>query len=431
VSYAREIEPIVSETCAQCHTAEGPGTPHLRLESAGDVAAAAELAASLVASGAMPPWPASPESIAFTGDWSLTDPEIQAIVDWAAEGAWLDVEPDRPIVPQAVFRLDDPDTVITAARGFDGRAGDDDQYRCFVYDPELEEEAWITAYEFVPDQAAVVHHAIGYLAPASARKQADRREAEDDAGGWECFGASGIGLNEIFLGWAPGQGPLRMPEGSGLRLGAGEFLVVQIHYHFDVDAPEDRSALALELAEAPNELDEVVVEQFAAPAEIPCGEGESGQLCDRSAALANALEKYGRRGVAADGIFAACGGASSVSFEDGVASGSCVNPIRAHGQIVSVLGHEHELGKSFRMTLNPGSAEELVLLDIPRWDFSWQLNYHPREEIVVGPGDSVLIECSWDRSLRDAELEPAYVLWADGTDDEMCFATMTVRQLRQ
>ncbi|MGI9659703.1 MAG: YceI family protein, partial [Gaiellaceae bacterium] len=96
--------------------------------------------------------------------------------------------------------------------------------------------------------------------------------------------------------------------------------------------------------------------------------------------------------------------------------------------LISVLGHEHELGSSFRLTLNPETPEELVLLDIPRWDFDWQFNYYPVENITLKPGDLMRIECSWDRSLRDPELEPAYVLWADGTDDEMCFATATVRE---
>ena len=430
VSFARDIEPIVTATCAQCHTGNGPGTPHVRMDTAGDVAAVADAAASLVSLKLMPPWPASPASLPFAGDWSLSDDEITALAQWATDGAPLDVDADKAMEPAAgVFRLDDADMVLTPAAGYDGGPGDDDQYRCFVYDPKLTHEAWIEAYEFVPDQTAVVHHAIGYLAPASLRERASARAAEDDAGGWECFGASGIGVDEIFLGWAPGQGPIRMPEGSGVRLDAGDFLVIQIHYHFDADAPADFSAMALDLAAPGQQLDEVVVEEFVAPAEIPCGEGESGPLCGRSAALANAVEKYGREGVAASGILAACGGPSSVDFVDGIASGRCDNPIGTHGQIVSVLGHEHELGNSFRLTLNPDTPEERILLDIPRWEFGWQFNYYPLDEIIVEPGDWVRIECSWDRSLRDPELEPAYVLWADGTDDEMCFGTMTVREL--
>jgi len=116
---------------------------------------------------------------------------------------------------------------------------------------------------------------------------------------------------------------------------------------------------------------------------------------------------------------------------DGIASSSCILPIRDVGEIVSVFGHEHEIGKSIRMTLNPGAPDERILLDIPDWDFDWQYNYYPTESIMVERGDSVLLECSWDRSRRSVDLEPAYVLWADGTNDEMCFATIAVRGAAQ
>ena len=115
------------------------------------------------------------------------------------------------------------------------------------------------------------------------------------------------------------------------------------------------------------------------------------------------------------------------SMTDGIATASCDQPIQAFGEIVSVFGHEHELGKSFRMTLNPDTTDERVLLDIPAWRFDWQLIYEPTESIVLEPGDSIRIECTWDRALRDEALEPAYVMWADGTDDEMCFSAVVTR----
>jgi hypothetical protein len=97
------------------------------------------------------------------------------------------------------------------------------------------------------------------------------------------------------------------------------------------------------------------------------------------------------------------------------------------GEIISVLGHEHEIGDWFKMTLNPGRPDEQVLLDIPDWDFDWQYNYRPVDKIVIDADDVVLIECGWDRNRRDPDLEPAYILWADGTNDEMCFATISTR----
>ena len=38
--------------------------------------------------------------------------------------------------------------------------------------------------------------------------------------------------------------------------------------------------------------------------------------------------------------------------------------------------------------------------------------------------DVIRLDCVWDRSLRPNNLEPSYVLWADGSNDEMCFAVI-------
>jgi len=234
----------------------------------------------------------------------------------------------------------------------------------------------------------------------------------------------------MFLGWAPGQGATTYPEGSGLPLDAGDFIVMQIHYHYDVDNPADRSQLLVDYADPGADLDELFVVPYVGPAEIPCASWEEGPLCDRDAALEAALAKYGRAGVQADGINRLCRvtPADFAAMTDGIAESSCDLPLYGFGEIVGVLGHQHEIGRSFRMTLNPGRDNELILLDIPEWDFDWQYNYELAEPVEARSGGTVRIECSWDRSLRDASLEPAYVLWADGTNDEMCFATVTVRK---
>ena len=49
--------------------------------------------------------------------------------------------------------------------------------------------------------------------------------------------------------------------------------------------------------------------------------------------------------------------------------------------MLAIFGHMHELGTTYRMTLNPGTPDEKVLLDIPKWDFGWQLNYEPAERL--------------------------------------------------
>ena len=430
--FAGEVLAPIQETCARCHTGDGPGTPHLRLDTVGDIVQNADAIHLAVSTGYMPPWPASAESVAFRNDYDLAENQRNAILSWASFDPTADIPHDTPVVSSAgIRRLTDVDAVIGPVGGYDGEAGQPDEYRCMIYDPGFTETTWITGYEFVPDQTEVVDHAIGYLAPASERGTADSLDGQHpEQGGWPCFGSSGIGDDEIFLGWAPGQGPTELPDGSGMRMEAGDFVIIQVHYHFEVDAPLDQSTIEFDLAEDSEVTDEVRVISFVAPAEIPCSDDEAGPLCDREAAMAAAIEKYGHDGVQADDMLLVCRQRASdfAHMTSGIATSSCDLPARSSGTIISVLGHEHELGASFRMTLNPGGPEEVVLLDIPRWSFDWQLNYYPVEEIRLSPTDRVRIECSWDRAKRDPDLEPAYILWADGTDDEMCFATIVVRE---
>ena len=169
------------------------------------------------------------------------------------------------------------------------------------------------------------------------------------------------------------------------------------------------------------------VSTYLGPAEIPCTNDESGPLCDRDAAVADAVEKYGTAGFFANGILAICGQSPEdfADMTDGIASSTCDQSVQGTGSIIGIFGHQHELGSKFRMILNPDTPDERVLLDIPRWDFDWQLIYEPVDDIRLERGDVIRMECEWDRSLRDPELEPAYVIWSDGTDDEMCFASIT------
>ena len=428
--FGTSIAPIFANKCASCHNAGGPGEAHWRLQTAADLVDSHQWVSGVVNTQYMPPWPASDLSPAFHDDRSLRPDEIAAIVEWSTAGAPLDVDGATPIsAPEGVESLD-ADVEIGPHEPFQGSPAVVDDYRCLIYDLELTEPAWMQGFEFVPDKTQIVHHAIGYLAPASAMDQALELSAQDDLGGWQCYGSSGLNDgDDLFLGWAPGQLPTEFPEGSGLLAQPGDFVVLQIHYHFDTaDAPEDASTLKIDWAEGDG-LDPIEFDEFLAPAEIPCSSDETGPLCDRETALVAAYEKYGVPGVLADNINRFCGvtPADFADMTDGIATSSCELPIRNAGVIVSVFGHQHEVGKSIRMTLNPGRSDELVLFDIPDWSFDWQYNYYPVEDILVSPGDTVLLECSWDRDRRDPALEPAYILWADGTNDEMCFATISTR----
>lgn len=427
--FGTSVAPILASRCASCHAPGGAGTAHWTLATADDAVHEANGIAGAVAVGFMPPWPASHESVPFQDDLSLSESEIAAVVDWVKAGAELDVDPATPIVATERRGLDETDAELAPAVPYTGSLANTDDYRCQIYDPELSETKALTGYDFVPDEATVVHHAIGWMLPAGSMQKALDKDASEDGAGWECYGGSGIGRDEMLIGWAPGQDASNFPEGSGYIMEPGDFFVIQIHYHYETSAPADASELHLDFGNADELTSEVLVRQYVAPVEIPCTTEQEGPLCDRDAAMEAAVARFGSEGVRADGINSICGASPSdfANMTDGVASSSCDLPIYGFGEIVTVLGHEHEIGASFRMTLNPDTPDEVVLLDIPDWDFDWQYNYAPQESIMLVPGDKVRIECSWDRARQRPGVEPSYILWADGTNDEMCFATIVTR----
>ena len=50
------------------------------------------------------------------------------------------------------------------------------------------------------------------------------------------------------------------------------------------------------------------------------------------------------------------------------------------------------------------------------------MNYGLAHPIHVTGGEKIEMSCSWDRSL-DPNRAPKYIVFAEGTEDEMCFGT--------
>ena len=91
----------------------------------------------------------------------------------------------------------------------------------------------------------------------------------------------------------------------------------------------------------------------------------------------------------------------------------------------------HLLGSAIRLELNPGTPRAKVLLDIPRWDFHWQNAYTLARSVEAAPGDVVRVTCRHEVSKRKQRgygvpATPRYVLWGEGTTDEMCLGILQV-----
>jgi hypothetical protein len=114
---------------------------------------------------------------------------------------------------------------------------------------------------------------------------------------------------------------------------------------------------------------------------------------------------------------------------------TCLNRFDGPATIYTVAGHMHLLGRSIRVELNPGTPDARVLLDIPRWDFHWQASYTLAQPVHVEAGDALRVTCRHDASLRKespqaAARAPRYILWGEGTTDEMCLGIVQVARGR-
>jgi hypothetical protein len=227
----------------------------------------------------------------------------------------------------------------------------------------------------------------------------------------------------------PGQDPVVYPEHSGILFQPGDALVLQIHYHYDSAPVSDRTTVALQTDPGTAKIKQLDIINPLGPVEIPCSPGATAPLCDRAAALKDDARLYGPAGSLIEpGLLFSCGKSAATlaaTFHDGVATSSCDSKVPESGQIVAAMGHMHTLGKSFRLTLDPGTPQQRVLLDIPVWNFDWQMNYELAKPLHVTKGETMRMECTWDRSL-DPTRPQKYIVFAEGTEDEMCFSTYAV-----
>jgi mono/diheme cytochrome c family protein len=429
VSFRTQVMPVLEQNCASCHNSGGIGSHEWELDDAADAAEAALDIDLFTSTRYMPPWPASRVGAPLAHDRSLTDEEIQAITTWVTEGGQLDVDLDAPIAAPADAReAFDADIELALAEPYEGSTDKPNDYRCFLIDPQLADTTWVTGYEFQADEPEVVHHALAFrIADPGQLAGLQAQDAADPKSGWGCDGG-GTSVGQ-FMAWAPGQDPTRLPDGVGMKMNAGDYLMLQIHYHYGHHSVPDRSRFRLAVAEPGTELTDLIYRTYLAPAEIPCRPGiEEGPLCDRDAVVAELIEDYGPfGGFIPDVLARACGKTREelAVLVDGVARASCDHFIGDNTTALSVFGHMHEIGDTFRMTLNKGTDREQVLLDIPNWDFDWQLNFDFAEPVDLSVGDVITVECSWDRNRLDPP-QPRYITWSEGTEDEMCYSALTL-----
>lgn len=341
-----------------------------------------------------------------------------------------------PVTPVLAARGGERILTVGVPAGFRPQApvGATDEYRCFVTDPGFDKPVSVTGAEFLPGNPAIVHHAILYAARPSQIEAARALDARDAAPGYECFGGSmlpargdalqGLEESDWITAWAPGGKPSEMPKGYGMRLPAGSAIVIQMHYNLAQEQGEDATEVRLRISDA--KVKPLVTMLLPAPVELPCAPGESGRLCDRTDAVDDVISRFGAgSGATIAGLQLLCGGDPAAPKAGEVQT--CDRRVSEQARVFAVAGHMHLLGREISVTLNPGQPDEKVLLDIPVWDFDQQGAIPLPKPVTIAAGDTLRVRCRHDPALRSQlpalqDTPARYVVWGEGTADEMCLA---------
>jgi mono/diheme cytochrome c family protein len=423
-TWNRDVGPIVLSKCAGCHTSGGIAP--FALTSARDARRHATRIAEVVAAGRMPPWMPGPESPPYLGQGQrqLTAAEKATIAAWVDSGARAGTgtapRRPRPSAAPAGSRT----VTLTPRRPYAPKANASDDYHCFVLDPGLKRDAWVTAASIAPGRPAQVHHVILFEAAGSQAATAARLDRASGGRGWTCFGGPNLGFDltspnarlrfgspQWLAAWVPGRSNDALPGGRGIRIRAGAKIVMQVHYNLANGVAADRSRVRLRLARTAKPLETMLL---AAPVELPCPAGTDGPLCTREAALAHLRRDYGSSFLP-DALLAFCGRANVTATTT-----SCIQRADRPLTVYGVAGHMHVRGRDIRVVVDPGTAEERTLLHIPAWNFHWQDTYSLREPVRVETGHAIGVRCRFENT------GDRYVLWGEGTQDEMCLGMLQV-----
>jgi mono/diheme cytochrome c family protein len=440
-----QVAPVFAEKCASCHRLGGIAPFSLTTEASAH--AHADQIRLVTQLHVMPPWMPGKDSPSFEGQERriLTPAELKLIADWARTGAKAG---DRHSIVPVTLPQTAPGTTLSLepAHAYRPHAsgGATDDYRCFLLDPKLTQNEFVTSATIKPRNAGIVHHVILFDATGANVTDARALDAASGGNGWKCFGGPGLsetrastdtiasdalGAPQWISAWVPGHVTNDLPQGTGVLVHAGDVVVMQVHYnllHDQAQRAVDRSQAVLRLTPAAGaDLTPLTTYLLPAPVELPCPRGTHNALCSRAAEQSDEIKKYGADAAYLPfGLLLVCH--QTLQQAQGPAS-RCTRTVNRPLRVYGVAGHMHLRGIDIRIALNGRT-----LLHIPHWSFHWQDAYYLKQPVDANTGDALSVTCRFDNSparqpvVGGKPMTPRYVLWGEGTTDEMCLGLLQV-----
>ena len=310
-----------------------------------------------------------------------------------------------------------------------------DDYRCFLLDPQLAQDAFLTGTIVLPGNADVVHHVILFRVPpdqvdeAEALDAAHRRARAGPASATPAS-ASGPGLDDApWLGaWAPGrQGVGQAARASASGSTRGTQIVMQVHYNLLAGPGPDISVDPA--AAGPGSADLTPLrDRCCCPRRSSCPAARrtpTGRCATATPPWPTSIARFGG-GRRHRPTCCTCSAAADPSPGNVQSCTAHDRPSRRRsGRSPATCTCSAARSRSRSTRARPQAR---TVLDIPVWDFDDQ-GARPIEPVQLQPVDTVQVTCRHVQWLRDRlpafEGQPdRYVVWGEGTTDEMCLGIL-------
>jgi thiol-disulfide isomerase/thioredoxin len=337
VTWSSHIADIIHQKCTTCHR---PGTAApFELITYEDVKGTAEMIADVVRLETMPPWYATRSHGEFLNDASLGMEEKRMLIGWIKAGCPagdLEKSPAPPEAPSSVWRIGEPDLIITMKEVHTVPATGFIPYKYVLLPHYFAEETWVEAFEIKPLNPAVVHHCNMFH-----------------------MSAGGAGVNTFITGYVPGGQPMdaaSFDSGVAYLLPAGCSLGLQIHYTSIGTEQQAQIQVGLRFprSEVKKRLHHFVLDPrgWTIPPYEPAFRLEARHQLQHNA------------------------------------------------NILGMFTHMHVRGRDMTFFADPPGKSSETLLQIPNYNFEWQLGYE------LAPGKKVFPKGTYIRAVAHFDNSP-------------------------
>lgn len=365
LTWHRDISRILQQNCVECHHEDGIAP--FALDDIAEVGDRAKVIRRVIEEGTMPPWsaaaPAKGNLTPWANDRSLSDCDRTDLLAWlgSSDRPLGDVAeaPAARVFPKGGWLHGEPDAVFAFDKPVAIKAEGKMPYVNITIPTNTTEDKWITGFEIVPGAREVVHHVLVF--------------AQDPANPGERFNETA----GFFALYVPGTSAEIFPPGFAKRLPAGARLRFQMHYTPNGKATEDLTRIGFHYADSEPQFEVRVASVPNPRISIPAGADNHQETAERAAP--------------------------------------------SDMTIMGFLPHMHLRGKAFRYEVIGPDGEASLLLDVPRYDFNWQLYYRYKEPLFLPRGTRMRATAWYDNSAgNQANPDPGRtVKWGPQSEDEM------------